>query len=90
MDENNEIYQRLEDLEDVLAYCATLQNLGKAHVFRVGERICINQERGSLFSQLNTENKAHERRYYKISESIEAKVKFTLETIKATSWRKNY
>ncbi|WP_163401553.1 hypothetical protein [Flavobacterium fluviatile] len=81
-----EINQRLEDLHNVLAYCSELQSFGKIYVFKVNERICINQERGSLLSQINSDNFPHEVRTYVIPASIEAKVKFTLEKIQATSW----
>lgn len=81
-----EIYQRLEDLHNVLAYCTEAQSLGKMYVFKTLERVCINQERGSLLSQLNDNNFSHEVRDYKISESLEVKVKISLEKIQATSW----
>lgn len=83
------IYQRLEDLHKVLVYCSDRQKEGKIHVFKVGERICINQERGALFSQIahaNNESYSHEVREYKIPAGIEAKVKFTIEKIKNNNW----
>jgi len=83
------INQRLEDLHNVLSYCSDVQNRGKIYVFKVAERICINQERGALFSQLsalNGEIFKHEVRTYKIPPHIEAKVKFTIEKIEATNW----
>lgn len=86
MDENIEKYQRLEDLHNVLAYCSEAQSLGKIYVFKTLERICINQERGSILSQLSTDNFPHEVRNYKIPLSIEAKVKLIIEKIQATSW----
>lgn len=82
-------YDRLEDLQNVLIYCSDLQKDGKIYVFKVGERICINQERGSLFSQLsfeNNENFMHEVRGYECPPALEAKIKFTIEKIKATNW----
>lgn len=82
----NEIYQRLEDLHNVLAYCSELQSLGKMYVFKTLERVCINQERGSLLSQLNNDNFPHEIRTYKIPPAIEAKMKIVTEKIQATSW----
>lgn len=75
------IYQRLEDLHNVLVYCSELQKEGRMYVFKTGERICINQERAALLSQLS-----HEVREYKIPASIEAKVKFTTDKIQATNW----
>jgi hypothetical protein len=86
---NEYIYQRLEDLHNVLVYCSEMQTLGRIHVFKVGERICINQERGSLLSQLaHNQNEvfSHEVRAYQVSPPIEAKIKFTVEKINATSW----
>lgn len=86
---HQEITQRLTDLHNVLAYCSGIQSQGKIYVFKTGERICINQERGALFSKLsglNGEIFPHEVREYKIPAHIEAKVKFTVEKIEATSW----
>ena len=84
-----DIYQRLEDLHNVLAYCSELQVLGKIYVFKTNERICINQERGALLSQLshmNQETFIHEVRHYQVPVTIEAKIKFTIEKIQATGW----
>ena len=83
------IYERLEDLHNVLVYCSEMQLHGRMHVFKTGERICINQERGALLSQLshaNNETFSHEVREYKIPVAIEAKIKFTIEKIHATGW----
>lgn len=84
--DKQEIYQRLEDLHNVLAYCTEQQTLGKIYVFKTLERVCINQERGSLLSQLNDNNFPHEVRNCKTPASVEVKVKITLEKIQATSW----
>lgn len=87
MSEN--IYQRLEDLHNVLVYCSDMQRQGRIHVFKVGERICINQERGALFSQLshaNNEIFSHEVREYKMPVAIQAKIRVTIEKIEATGW----
>lgn len=86
MDDNTEINQRLTDLHNVLAYCSESQSLGKIYVFKTLERVCINQERGSLLSQINKDNFPHEVRGYKIPPGIEAKVKLILDKIQATSW----
>ncbi len=83
------IFQRLEVLHNVLVYCSDLQKQGRIHAFKVGERICINQERGALLSQLshtNNETFSHEVREYNLPVSIEAKIKFTIEKIEATGW----
>ncbi|MWB92956.1 hypothetical protein GON26_01150 [Flavobacterium sp. GA093] len=81
-----ETMQRLEDLHNALAYCSERQSIGKIYVFTTLERVCINQERGSLMSMINEDNFPHEVRNYKIPPSIEAKVKISLEHIQATSW----
>lgn len=86
---NEDRYQRLEDLHNVLVYCSDLQKQGRIHVFKIGERICINQERGALLSQLshaNNETFSHEVRDYNIPVAIEAKIKFTIDKIHATGW----
>lgn len=85
----NQIIERLEELHNVLAYCSDIQSDGRIYVFKVAERICINQERGALLSQLshaNHETFPHEVREYKIPAHIEAKVKFTIQKIHATNW----
>lgn len=85
----DKITQRLEDLHNVLSYCSDIQSNGKIYVFKVAERICINQERGALFSQLsalNGEIFKHEVRTYQLPAHIEAKVKFTIEKIQSTNW----
>ena len=86
---SQDIYQRLEDLHNVLAYCSSLQVLGRIYVFTPNERICINQERGALLSQLshlNNETFYHEVRLYQCPPAIEAKIKLTIEKIQATNW----
>ena len=77
----NQIIQRLEDLHAVLLYCSVNQSVGKKASFSRGERICINQERGSLLSQLNAGNFPNDVRNYKCPDFLEAKVKFTLKKI---------
>lgn len=48
MTTNQEIYDRLRDLHNVLVYCTEVDTIsfGKNKVFTPGERIVINQERG--------------------------------------------
>lgn len=77
----NQIIQRLEDLHAVLLYCSDNQSVGKKASFSRGERICINQERGSLLSQLNAENFPNDVRSYKCPAFLESKIKFTLKKI---------
>lgn len=86
MKDKGTINNRLQDLHNVLYYCSEQQKHGRIHVFKTSERICINQERGSLLSQINTGNFPHEIRNYKITPALEAKVKLTLEKIEQTSW----
>lgn len=84
-----QISQRLQDLHTVLCYCSDMQKEGRIYVFRVGERILINQERGALLTQLSRyygENRPEDVRTYELPAHIEAKVKFTLERIEATHW----
>ena len=79
--DTNQIIQRLEDLHAVLQYCAENENLGKSASFSRGERICINQERGSLLSQLNAETFPNDVRNYKCPAFLESKIRFTLKKI---------
>jgi hypothetical protein len=78
--------QRLEDLLTVLEHCSTIdkKSFGKSKVFTTGERIAINQERGSIFSQLAYESgeiQINETRNYQVPQHIENKIKFTLNKI---------
>ena len=79
----NQLIQRLEDLRTVLQQCSKIDLLsdGKNRAFTTGERICINQERGSLLSQLNAENFPNDVRNYKCPAFLESKIKFTLKKI---------
>lgn len=79
----DEITQRLEDLHNVLSYCSDVQNRGKIYVFKVAERICINQERGALMTLLSDNDEV---RSYELPPHIEAKVKFTIAKIHDTNW----
>lgn len=62
--------QRLELLQRVLEYCTA-----KSGVFSIGERICINQERGRL---MDDEREAEP---YPYSKSLKAKLDFTIMKI---------
>lgn len=73
--------QRLEDLHDVLAYCSLQQQLGRSASFTTLERICINQERGALLSQMNWENPEQEKRAYQCPPQLEAKIKFAIQKV---------
>jgi hypothetical protein len=71
----NNIINRFDDLSNVLRYCSDQQSFGYSACFSTVERICINQERGSLLSQLNQENKAPAIRYYKCPPELEIKIR---------------
>lgn len=71
------ILERIHELESVITY-DTLQREDEKH-FKAGERICINQERGSLYEQLNETNLNP--RQYKVSDFIENRIQFVLNKI---------
>ncbi|AOW08717.1 hypothetical protein EM308_03945 [Flavobacterium gilvum] len=77
---NNQIYQRLADLHNVLVYCSDQQLVGKTPCFTTAERILINQERGSWLSQLS-EDHTTEKRYYQCHDKLESKIKFILKKV---------
>ena len=73
--------QRLEDLHSVLLYCSDQQKIGRAASFTTLERICINQERGALLSQISSETPKHEVRVYKCHPTLEAKIRFAIQKV---------
>ena len=73
--------KRLDDLYDVLEYDTHLQTVGKQGIFKPGERICINQERGALFSQCNQETQESDKRYYKCPAALESKIRFAIQKV---------
>lgn len=75
------IVNRHDDLFAVLIYCSEQQTFGRTAVFTPFERICINQERGSLLSQLNKENPESEVRHYKCPQKLETKIRFITQKI---------
>ncbi|MDN3673107.1 hypothetical protein QWY99_08610 [Flavobacterium branchiarum] len=82
----DKINQRLENLHNVLVYCSEVdkRSFGKLYVFTLEERICINQERGGLFSQLagiNGEILPQEIRNYQVPPHIENKINFSLKKV---------
>lgn len=79
----DDINQRIEELHNVLVFCSYMQSIGRMHMFKVGERICINQERASLLTRLSQDS---EFRDYKVSPSIEEKISFTLEKMNTNNW----
>lgn len=72
---------RLEDLYDVLEYCSNQQAFGKPACFTVLERICINQERGSLLSQINQDNQEGDKRHYKCPPKLDSKIRFITQKV---------
>lgn len=84
-----QIYGRLNILYNVLIYCSDQQKEGKIESFSLPERICINQERGALLSQLAFLNKevfASEVRQSKVSKTIDSKIQLVIKKIEATNW----
>lgn len=73
------IYDRLLELHQILQYdTCSLQKY-----FSPGERICINQERASLFEQLNFLNGLQkEFRQSRVSNNIEGKIEFITTKIR--------
>lgn len=77
---------RFVNLTQVLKHCSELdrRSNGTKTVFTTGERIAINQERGSIYTQISYESgeiDITETRNYQVSENIENKIKFTLNKI---------
>lgn len=68
---------RIENLHNVLVYCSQIQAVGRTPIFTTGERICINQERGSLFSQMSFDG--GQVREYEVPLEIEAKIQATIK-----------
>lgn len=75
------ITNRLENLQEVLVYDSDQQTFGKPACFTISERILINQERGSLLSQLNPQNKEPDIRYYQCHPKLESKIQFITQKI---------
>ncbi len=74
---DNKLNERLFDLRNVLTY----DSLSGGY-FTVGQRICINQECGAIFDQLNVLNGSLPEplaRTYKVPAAIEAKIQFILK-----------
>jgi len=75
------IENRLENLHDVLAYDSDQQIFGRAACFTTNERICINQERGALLSQMNKENKEPDIRHCQCPPKLESKIRSITQKI---------
>lgn len=75
------IKNRLENLHDVLVYDSDQQTWGRAACFTTNERICINQERGALLSQMNQDNKEPDIRHYQCHPKLESKIRFTIQKV---------
>lgn len=77
-----EINERLDDLSAVLFYDA-LKPENEKH-FKTGERILINQERGSLYDQINFLNgdlPPKNVREFNVTKELEDKIQFVLKKI---------
>lgn len=75
----NQIEHEIKLLEDRLNFLQAVLNYSRVFepLFYRGEKICINQERGSLFDLMNHYNgemKLENVRQYRIPESIENKI----------------
>ena len=73
--------KRLDLLYELLEYCSHQQQIGRLPCFTTLERICINQERGALFSQMNNETPPTEVRLYKCPAHLEDKLRFITKKI---------
>ncbi|NDP26431.1 MAG: hypothetical protein GZ087_03245 [Flavobacterium sp.] len=66
-----------------------MQDSGRGVLFKPNERICINQERGALLTQLaclNDEITALDVRTYKVPPQLELKIRFALEKLEETNF----
>ena len=73
------IYERLIELHQVLQH----DTLSIQKYFSPGERICINQERASLFEQLNfLAGHQKEFRQSRVSNNLEGKIEFITTKIR--------
>lgn len=74
---------RLEVLYDVLEYCSEVdrRSNGKLYMFSTFERICINQERGSIMSQMNQETAPDDIRHYQCPPKLESKIQIVNQKI---------
>ncbi|MBS7232473.1 hypothetical protein KHA90_15750 [Flavobacterium psychroterrae] len=87
-----ETLQRLELLYLVLQFCTREQEKGRKQIFTQGERIEINQERGSRFeylSYLKGEHNESEVRKAIVAQSIEEKIAYCLNLIIKNQWKGN-
>ena len=78
---SDKISNRLEDLYDVLLYDSNEQTFGRPACFSTLERICINQERGSLLSQINPDNLETDKRFYQCPPKLESKIRFVIQKV---------
>jgi hypothetical protein len=70
--------ERLDLLFSCLIYCTNMQNVGRAYIFTVAERILINQERAALMSQITAHELQDdsELRHFQVPNKIEQKIQF--------------
>jgi hypothetical protein len=77
----DKMINRHDDLFAVLIYCSDQQQVGKPACFTTLERICINQERGALLSQLNKETPQSDVRFYECPPKLESKIRFITQKV---------
>lgn len=85
-----ETLQRLELLYLVLQFCTNEQEKGRRSIFTVGERIEINQERGSRFeflSFLHGDIPESDARTRVVPDGIEQKIGLCLSLIIKQGWK---
>ena len=75
---------RFNDLHRVLEYCSEVERKseGRNCIFTTLQRICINQERGAIYSQQSAQKReitANEVRTYQVPPHIEEKIKQLLK-----------
>lgn len=78
---SDKINNRLEDLQDVLVYDSEQKKIDRPGYFTKVERICINQERGSLLSQINQQNAEEDKRYYICPPVLQSKIRFVIQKV---------
>lgn len=82
--------QRLELLYLVLQFCTTEQEKGKRPVFTTGERIAINQERGSKYEYLSFlagEISENQMRTTEVSVYLDQQIEKCLKNIIDQGWK---
>lgn len=85
MRNKEELLTRIDLLFSVLIFSSE-----KTAIFKTAERICINQERGSLFDQINVLNGEmlkSNARFYQLPSHIEKKVDTCIQLMSRIDWK---